>query len=296
MDWRGGRDMERLVVSKDGFYGVFHKPKHFITKSKALMVLGGSEGNENIPIKMGELFANEGIPALGICYFNVEGLPKDMVNIPLEPFEKAIQWLKAQGYEHIYMYGISQGSKTALLCASLFQQIEGVIALSPFHMICSGVVGNHLFSKKFVDESEFSYHGTPFSYIKPNRSALQGLKNFVIERQLNVSYTYEEAFSPSNEHAAIPVENIKGNILFIFPSEDTMWSSQKSVSYMVQRLENKGFPYKVDVIEYEKASHILLPIKTPILKLFRVERRYPNECRKSRQDAFEKCIAWILDQ
>ena len=48
---------------------------------------------------------------LGICYWNVDGLPKELVRVPVDPFEKAILWLKNKGYEKIIMYGISKGAE-----------------------------------------------------------------------------------------------------------------------------------------------------------------------------------------
>ncbi|HJB17039.1 MAG TPA: hypothetical protein IAA05_13550 [Candidatus Blautia excrementipullorum] len=82
-----------------------------------------------------------GIAALGICYWNVDGLPKELVRVPVDPFEKAILWLKNRGYEKIIMYGISKGAELALLCASLMPDICGVVALSRtvYGEACTGI-------------------------------------------------------------------------------------------------------------------------------------------------------------
>ena len=39
-----------------------------------------------------------------------------------------------------------------------------------------------------------------------------------------------------------------------------MWPSKEAVAYMVNRLEKHRFAFRVDVLEYEKASHILVPL------------------------------------
>ena len=121
--------MEYVTVAQEGFYGLYHVPVKDHDPKKVVIVVGGSEGNENIPMDVSAMFARCGIAALGICYWNVDGLPKELVRVPVDPFEKAILWLKNKGHEKIIMYGISKGAELVLLCASLMPDICGVVAL-----------------------------------------------------------------------------------------------------------------------------------------------------------------------
>ena len=98
-----------------------------------------------------------------------------------------------------------------------------------------------------------------------------------------------------DEVTAIRVENIRGNILVIYAKEDLIWPSKEAVAYMVNRLKKNGFAFRVDVLEYEKASHILVPLNPPNLKMFKIERQYLEECRQNREDAFRKTIKWISE-
>ena len=120
-------DTMRITVEQEGFCGLWHKADAEADSSKALIVIGGSEGNENIPMNVGKMFAARGISALGVCYFNVPGLPDNLIRVPVDPFEKAVRWLKNQGYEKVFIYGISKGGELALLAASLIPEISGVI-------------------------------------------------------------------------------------------------------------------------------------------------------------------------
>lgn len=243
------------------------------------------------------MFADEGIFALGICYWNVEGLPKSLTNVPLEPFEKAIQWLKNRGFLHIYIYGISKGAELALLCASLMPQIEGVIALSPSHCVWGGIKGNGgLFSKSFVTESEFTWKGQALPCVAVKADYRRLIANLLKQRQMNMSFMYEKALENFDDDCAIKIENIKGNILFLYPENDTMWPSKLSVSYMKERLGENYFAYEVEAIGYEKVSHIIVPLNPSKLKMFKVERQYPKACQASRKDAFEQSIKWLLKQ
>lgn len=287
--------MERYTVNQYGFNGLYYPVEEPAKPGLAVVVLGGSEGNENVPREVSRLFSEQGIPALGVCYWNVPGLPENFVEVPLEPFEKVLEFLNRRGFREIYLYGISQGAKTALLVASLMSGYSGVIALSPIHCIWNGTLGNKsLFKKRPAEACEFTYRDYRFPFMRYRISAGKGLRNLLVEQQANFAYTYEEPLLDFREETAIPVEKINGDILFIHPKEDLMWPSPAAVDYMIKRLRDKAFPHKAKVLCYEKASHILVPLNPKQLRFFKVERLYPEECRKSREDAFAQCVSWLL--
>ena len=58
--------MERITVKEAGFYGLYHEPENPYDVETAVIVIGGSEGNENIPLNVGAMFAQRGIAALGV--------------------------------------------------------------------------------------------------------------------------------------------------------------------------------------------------------------------------------------
>ena len=210
--------MQTITVSEAGFHGIFHSPKQTEHHHLAVIVLGGSEGNENIPINVGRLFADRGIFAMGVCYWNVPGLPNDLIRVPIDPIENVIAWLEDRNFSEIYIYGISEGAKLALLCAAHMTKIRGVIALSPMHCLFSGMkVGKGLLGKSFVDCAEFTYRGKDLPYIKVKLTYGKALKNLILERQINLSYIYENALVENAlvqdvSPAEIPVENIQGDI------------------------------------------------------------------------------------
>ena len=90
----------------------------------------------------------------------------------------------------------------------------------------------------------------------------------------------------------IKVENIGGPLLLIHPEYDGMWPSELSAEIIGRRLKENDFPYPVKQISYRYASHMLVPIKSSSVKMFRVERKYPDKCWKSNMDAFEKTLAF----
>ena len=273
---------------------MWHKADKERDSKKALIVIGGSEGNENIPMNVGRMFAERGISTLGMCYFNVPGLPDNLIRVPVDPFEKAVAWLKDKGYEKIFIYGISKGGELALLAASLISDIGGVVALSPMHCVWSGLKGNKgLLDKKVTDIPEFTWRGEDLPCMQAILKYAPGVWHLITQQQFDLKYMYERPLEHFREETAIPVENIRGDILFIYAEDDLMWPSKAAVKYMEKRLKEKGFLHDVQELSYEKASHILVPLNPDALKMFKVERKYPEECKQSREDAFEKTIMWL---
>jgi len=284
----------KISVEQEGFYGLWHKAQNESDSTKALIVIGGSEGNENIPMNVGHMFADRGISTLGMCYFNVPGLPDNLIRVPVDPFEKAVCWLKNKGYEKVYIYGISKGGELALLAASLIPEINGVVALSPMHCVWSGLEGNKgLLDKKVTDISEFTWRGEDLPCMQAYLKYGPAVWHLISQQQFDLKFMYEKPLENFREEAAIKVENIQGDILFIYPEEDLMWPSGAAVKYMQKRLSEHDFTHEVQALSYEKASHIIVPLNPPALKMFKVERKYPEECKQSRLDAFEKTIEWI---
>ncbi|WP_143449740.1 acyl-CoA thioester hydrolase/BAAT C-terminal domain-containing protein [Lachnoclostridium sp. An76] len=160
--------------------------------------------------------------------------------------------------------------------------------------ICDGCTGGLLWTL-FSSASEFTYRGKDFPCMTAHLKYGPAIRNLILHQQFELSYIYEEPLKHFDEDTAIHVENIQGNILFIYAKEDLMWPSKEAVAYMVNRLEKHRFAFRVDVLEYEKASHILVPLNPSKLKMFKIERQYPEDCRRSREDAFHKTIKWISE-
>lgn len=72
-----------------------------------------------------------------------------------------------------------------------------------------------------------------------------------------------------------------------------MWPSDEACRAIERRLAAHHRPFEVERLVYEHASHILVPMDTPSLKLFREERAHPAACRASREDAFARTLAFL---
>jgi dienelactone hydrolase len=126
--------------SQVGFVGRFVYPAG-ATRRPAVLLLGGSEGGLPDPLSS-EILAAHGYPVLALAYFELPGLPRQLLRMPLEYFERALQWLRRQPQvdpKHIAVLGASRGSEAALLSGAHFPRlVDGVIALDPSAVaICS---------------------------------------------------------------------------------------------------------------------------------------------------------------
>lgn len=293
--------MERFAVERDGFCGFLHEPtcsaggaERFA--GKALIVLGGSEGNENIPRNLGARFAEEGLTALGVCYWNAPGLPRELVEVPVEAVERAAEQLRSRGFEKVGVYGISKGGELTLLAASLVSAVSCAIALSPLDHVMPGITGNGgLASKGVSDRSSWTWRGSPLACAPGGtRLPYAGIvRRLLAERQLDMRFVYERMMERATEDSAIKVERIGGPVLLISPAHDAMWPSDEACRRIEERLRVHGHPWEVERLAYEHASHIMAPLETGALRLFRMERAHPRECAASRADAFERTLTFL---
>ena len=75
--------------------GVFFQPRADEARP-GVIVLGGSSGKLLFASQAAALLAAHGFPSLALGYFGLDGLPPDLIEIPLEYFRAAIAWLSAQ--------------------------------------------------------------------------------------------------------------------------------------------------------------------------------------------------------
>ena len=293
--------MECLTVEHDGFHGFLHEPPSGSGQAvrfagKALIVLGGSEGNENIPRNLGARFACEGLTALGLCYWNAPGLPGELVEVPVESVERACRFLLGRGYGRVGVYGISKGGELALLAASLIPELTCAVALSPVDHVMPGITGSGSMATKAVsDRSSWTWRGAPLP-CAPGGKRLPYvgiMRRLIAERQLDMRFVYERILEGAGEESAIKVEHINGPVLLISPGHDTMWPSDEACRRIELRLRVQGHADKVGHLAYEHASHIMVPMETGMLRMFREERRFPQECAASREDAFKQTLAFL---
>lgn len=229
-------------IHTNGFVANFYCDPN-LTNKLGILFLGGSEGGMPYPL----LFLPEkGYPTLTLAYFKEKGLPENLESIPLEYFDKPIEWMQHNTHipsTNIVVIGISRGAELSLLLGSVKPAIKGVIAISPSSVVWSGI-------PKEVSTGtcpSWTLGGKPIPYMPFDTNDItSGVYNYFVRslaRQADV------------ERAAIHVENIRGPILLASGQDDTLWPSAEMANAICARLKDAGFKYKYTNLVYKNAGH-----------------------------------------
>jgi len=239
----------RTDVHADGLNGILYAPARD-KPGPALIVLGGSEGGLQASSGVGVGFARHGYAVLALAYFMDGDLPKSLENIPLEYFDKAVDWLKAQpGVDPaaIGVIGGSRGSEAALLLASRRPDIRAVAAFAP-----SGIVWQGLnFQNPMNMGPAWTIDGRPLPFITPDGMAYRP------GAAMKPMFDNVLAQADTRLDTNIPVEKINGPILLVSGKADALWPSFDMAERIVKRANEKGFGHPVTHLSYEMAGHMV---------------------------------------
>ena len=218
-------DQSPLSFARDGVIGTLFKPR---TEGPVpgVALIGGSGGLE--PQLSARRLAEEGFATLSVAYFQREGLPPTLREVPLEYFEKALEALRRSLGPRcgpLVVLGVSRGSEAALLSGVHFPDlVHAVVAIAPGNVVlCSWPPGGPAWMLK----------GRPLPYVS--------------------------RFGPTadNPEAVIPVERIRGPVLLISAGADRVWPSSAMAAAMASRLKEQGHPYPDEHVDYPHAGHWL---------------------------------------
>jgi len=295
---------DAIKVSDDGLVAALYLPSTDAgKKSPAIVVLSGSDGGIASAAMYGEPLAACGYAVLALAYFAMDGLPRDLVEIPLEYFKRAIDWLRqhsAIDADRIGVLGHSRGGEAALVIASTFPDIRLVVANVPSHVVWAGIDPD-----PGPRRSAWSRNGVGLPFVALSRPP-DGTTPWrqLFEESLRVA-------APAADAATIPVERINGPILFVTGTADAVWPCADMADCAIERLERHGFSFPWEHARYEDAGHAILvppyrvgPINNPwpassyTAPRWRTEQLpqmggTPEGNRRARIDAWPKMIAFL---
>lgn len=223
----------RLDVAHDGFDGQLYAPAGARHRA-AVLAFGGSEGGDDGSWIGGRL-ASHGIPTLYIGYFHAPGLPDRLVNIPLEYFRRALEWLDRQPSvdpKRVSVFSGSYGSEPALLLGVHYPGlVHGVIATVPSDVVTCGILGADRPSGCLGPS--WTLNGKPLPYTAQQNDP-------------------HPSYVPA---AAIPVERIHAPVLLACGGRDQVWHSCPYAKAIVARRRAHGEQTELD--EYPRAGHFV---------------------------------------
>ncbi len=255
-------DVQAVAVRDGGLAGVLFRPLTAEARP-AVLVLGGSEGGLRFAGQTAALLASHGVVSLALAYFAFEDLPAQLVNIPLEYFETALQWLSAQPGvrpDALAVLGRSRGAELALILGSRLPLLRAIVAYCPSSIVWNGLRGDR------VSESPAwtaSGRAIPFASLAALTSPQ--LRAEVFGRSpVRLAALFDAALAaPVAPDAFIPVERIQGSVLLISGDDDRMWPSARMGDQMVERLRAHRSPLRVRHSRYAGAGHLMRPPGMP---------------------------------
>lgn len=235
-------------VTDDGLFANYY-PAAGKGKHAAILILGGSEGGlANSVVRAAKALQAEGYSVLQLAYFGAPGQSDSLQMVPLELFDRALDWLKARGEvdaERIAIMGGSKGAEAALIVAARRPELRAVVAGMPSSVAWQGVDPN--FMNYIVDPpgGSWSLDGKPIPYLP-----------YVQEYSPNLLALYSNSLAqlPNHQDAIIPIEKSKAAVLLICGKDDQLWPACTMAEQVRARAAAHGGP-AVTVLAYDDAGH-----------------------------------------
>ena len=227
---------------------------------------------------------------MSVTLFAGKETVKRLDRVPLEYTEKAVQWLKEQGFKKIGVDGISKGSEYALLSGSFFNDITCVIARVPSYFVSEGIIKG----KGPSGTSCWSYCGKELPFVPYKVREIHPLNEFFSHHELNILKCNTN--KTVTAESIIPVEKIKGPVLLLSSVTDTVWPSAEAADHIVDYLQQHNFQHEVKNVKYPNLSHAAFDFhgaSWAMRLLFKEERAHPKECAEQRKDLTEQTIDFV---
>lgn len=248
-----GPGVTREPVERDGLKGALWVPAAQ-PPFRPVLVFGGSDGG--LREETAALLASRGFLCLAVAYFRHPGLPDDLVRIPLEYFERAIDLLAVDSRTDpgrgVAVLGRSRGGELALLLGATFPAVDAVVAYVPSGIVHAGIPQDE--NSWQSDVPSWTWRGEPVPYL-PHLPVGAPASAAPPPVRLTPIYCRDLADWQAAQDAAISVERSRARILMISGMDDAMWPSSLFSELAMARLQRAGYDRPYAHLALPQAGH-----------------------------------------
>lgn len=237
-------------IAADGLFGNYF-PASGHGPHPAVLLLGGSEGGLGGGTHhMALALQQQGFAVFHLAYFGAPGQGDALEGVPLERFDRGLDWLKAQpGIDpaRVAVLGASKGAEAALLVASRRPDLAAVVAGMPSSVAWNGV---NWASGGQSERASWSDGGQDVATMPFGEwDQADGI--------ISVYRTIEDpARAAEAARVAIPIERARARVLLVCGEAETMWPACPMARQVAARSTAKGGP-RVNVLAYKDAGHFV---------------------------------------
>lgn len=243
-------------IHEDGMVATLFTPPE-VGPHPLVIVLSGSGGG--LMEARAALFSARGYAALALGYFGAPGLPPTLSQIPLEYFERALEWARRTlEPRFLALVGVSRGGELALLLgATMPDQIDAVAAYVP-SSVTNGVLnagrpGEH----RHAPAWSWRGHNLPVLAQNNPRANWDLFDRAPAPKRQTPAFLAALRDAQATHRASIAVERIRGPIMLISGRDDALWPSARFAELIEERLAAAGHPYPVRHLCYDDAGHTI---------------------------------------
>ena len=240
-------------VREPGVSGLFARPAG-PGPFPGVVAFSGSEGGLAYSAAWAPVLASRGLATLAIAYFGAPGLPADLVGIEVEVVQRAARWLLDRddiAAGKVAVLGHSRGSELALWAGALVDSVGAVVAFAP-----SGISWAGIDAGGAADAPAWAFRGRPLPWAHIGGSAKAAAAPAGGPIALRAAFEPVLADPARFGHAVIPVETIRGPILFVSGEADTMWPATPMTQIAEQHARDRGFGHRLVHLRYRDAGHL----------------------------------------
>ncbi|XP_031967732.1 acyl-coenzyme A amino acid N-acyltransferase 2-like isoform X2 [Corvus moneduloides] len=239
--WYVGPGVQRVPIREGRVRGALFLPPGPGPFPGVIDLFGGAGGL--IEFRAG-LLASRGFAVLALAFFAYDDLPRVLAQLDLEYFEEAVELLlqhpKVRG-PGLGVVGVSKGAEVALAMAAFLPQVAATV---------------------WINGTAF-LHGNPLVYKEVRIPPIPYYTERVLFTELGAmdnSAIFADPRDPAYRASAIPVEKIRGKVLFVVGEADRSFNSKLFAELALARMP----PESGRILSYPGAGHLIEPPGSPL--------------------------------